>query len=56
MPSTMVHELKHLIATGRRILAGNDVEDLWIEEGSAMAAQQLAGMGTEVNEVEGYVQ
>jgi uncharacterized protein (DUF2141 family) len=54
MPATMVHELKHLIATGRRILADNLPEELWIEEGSAMAAQQLAGLGTQVNEVQGY--
>jgi uncharacterized protein (DUF2141 family) len=54
MPSTMVHELKHLIASGRRITAGSAPEELWIEEGSAMAAQQLAGLGTQVAEVQAY--
>ncbi|WNG33033.1 hypothetical protein F0U61_04930 [Archangium violaceum] len=54
MPSTMVHELKHLIATGRRLTADNLPEELWIEEGSAMAAQQLAGLGTQVGEIQPY--
>ncbi|QRK12031.1 carboxypeptidase regulatory-like domain-containing protein [Archangium violaceum] len=54
MPATMVHELKHLIATGRRHTADNLPEELWIEEGSAMAAQQLAGLGTQVGEMQPY--
>lgn len=54
MPSTMVHELKHLIATGRRLTADHPPEEIWIEEGSAVAAQQLAGMGAYMNEVQGY--
>jgi len=45
MPATMVHELKHLIASGVRISAGNESEDLWIEEGSAQAAQELIELG-----------
>ncbi|QRN95060.1 hypothetical protein JRI60_39170 [Archangium violaceum] len=56
MPSTMVHELKHQIATSTRVLSVPErpVEELWIEEGSAMAAQQLAGLGTQVGEVQPY--
>ena len=45
MPATMVHELKHLIATGTRLTAGKALEELWIEEGSAQAAQELAQLG-----------
>lgn len=45
MPATMVHELKHLIASGVRLTNGNDSEDLWIEEASAQAAQELISLG-----------
>jgi|GEM_PF-1436927 len=56
MPSTMVHELKHQIAISTRALSVPErpLEELWIEEGSAMAAQQLANLGSQVNEVQGY--
>ncbi len=54
MPATMVHELKHLIAIGLRLTSDVFPEELWIEEGSAMAAQQLAGMGSQVDEIQGY--
>jgi uncharacterized protein (DUF2141 family) len=56
MPSTMVHELKHQIAVSTRLLSVPErpLEELWIEEGSAMAAQQLAGLGSQVNEVQSY--
>ncbi|MDY7226653.1 hypothetical protein [Hyalangium rubrum] len=56
MPATMVHELKHLIATGRRLTSDQFPEELWIEEGSAMAAQQLAGLGSQVDEIQGYAE
>jgi uncharacterized protein (DUF2141 family) len=54
MPSVMVHELKHLIAVGRRLALGKASEESWIEEASAMAAQQLAGLGSEVRLVQPY--
>ncbi|MBN1206010.1 MAG: hypothetical protein JXB05_13920 [Myxococcaceae bacterium] len=54
MPSVMVHELKHLIAVGRRLASSTSSEEPWIEEASAMAAQQLAGLGTEVQLVQPY--
>lgn len=46
MPETMVHELKHLVAIGGRLLNDLDTEDLWLEEPSAIAAEELAGFGT----------
>ena len=56
MPSVMVHELKHQIAVSTRVLSVPErpTEELWIEEGSAMAAQQLAGLGSQVNELQSY--
>lgn len=45
LPATMVHELKHLIAAGVRVLNGVEDEELWIEEGSAQASQELIGLG-----------
>ncbi|WP_257454463.1 DUF2141 domain-containing protein [Archangium lipolyticum] len=56
MPATMVHELKHQIATSTRLLSNPQraPEEMWAEEGSAMAAQQLAGLGTQVGEVQPY--
>lgn len=45
LPATMVHELKHLIAAGVRFANDTEQEELWIEEGSAQAAQELIGLG-----------
>lgn len=45
LPATLVHELKHLIAGGVRVLSGADQEELWSEEGSAQAAQELIQLG-----------
>lgn len=46
MPETIVHELKHLVAVGARLLNNRDAEDLWLEEPSAVAAEELAGFGS----------
>lgn len=48
MPSTITHELKHLIGSGIATQTGNPWEELWIEEGSAVAAQELAQQGTQI--------
>jgi hypothetical protein len=45
MPATITHELKHLIASGVRVLSNKPSEELWAEEGSAQAAQELAKQG-----------
>ncbi|GEM49729.1 hypothetical protein [Deinococcus cellulosilyticus] len=47
LPSTLVHELKHLIALGNRFVQGKFPEDSWLEEASAVAAEELSGYGTQ---------
>ena len=47
LPSTLVHELKHLIAGGQRMLNGFPDEQSWIEEASAVSAEELSGYGTQ---------
>ena len=47
MPATMAHELKHQISLSSRLLSGLRAEEPWLEEGSAVAASQLAGLGAE---------
>lgn len=56
LPATLVHELKHLIAGGVRVLGGAEQEELWIEEGSAQAAQELVQMGDSQYYVEPMLQ
>lgn len=57
LPSTLTHELKHLIAAGERIVRlQTDPEDAWAEEPSAMAAQELAGQGTQWGVVQPYAE
>jgi hypothetical protein len=46
MPETMVHELKHLIAVSARLSRGLTMEKPWIEEPSAVASEELVGLGT----------
>lgn len=46
IPETMTHELKHLIALGERLPYNRDAEELWLEEPSAVAAEELAGFGS----------
>lgn len=53
MPSTITHELKHLVAVAQRILSGKMPEQLWLEEPSAVAASELAGQGSQMNEIQG---
>lgn len=48
MKSTMTHELKHLIAMGYRTKHHLPFEQLWLEEPSAVAAEQLAGFGARI--------
>ncbi len=45
-PSTLVHELKHMIAMGRRTSTKKPFEELWLEEPSAVAAEELVNLGT----------
>jgi hypothetical protein len=49
-----VHELKHLIASGVRILNDRDVEELWLEEASAVAAEELAGFGSQLGDPQAF--
>ena len=57
LPSTLVHELKHLIAGGIRLSAPEDefigLEESWAEEASAVAAEELSPYGSAVT---GYAQ
>lgn len=46
LPGTMAHELKHLVATGYRVVNGYPLEEAWIEEPSAEVAKELSGFGT----------
>ena len=49
LPSTLVHELKHLIAAGIRLrLPGgfDALEPIWSEEASAVAAEELSPYGS----------
>lgn len=41
-PTALVHELKHLIATTVRWYRGFPSEELWLEESTAVVAQELA--------------
>lgn len=54
MASTLVHELKHLIAVGTRLLNDRDVEELWLEEPSAVAAEELAGFGSPTGSTQAF--
>ncbi len=57
LPSTLVHELKHLIAGGIRLSLPEDeflgLEESWAEEASAVAAEELSLYGSAVT---GYAQ
>ena len=46
LPGTMAHELKHLVATGYRVLNNLLYEEAWVEEPSAEVAKELTGYGT----------
>ena len=47
LPSTLVHELKHLIAGGIRLQDPNaQLEPIWAEEASAVAAEELSPYGS----------
>lgn len=48
LPSTLVHELKHLISGANRLANSYGDEQSWIEEASAVSAEQLAGFGTQL--------
>lgn len=48
LPATLTHELKHLITVSRRTLNNLPAEEPWLEEGSAQAAQELAGFGSQL--------
>ncbi|GGJ21566.1 hypothetical protein [Deinococcus roseus] len=50
LPSTLVHELKHLIAGGQRFQADFPDEESWIEEASAVSAEELSGYGTQMGD------
>lgn len=39
--ATVVHEMKHLLAYGRRTALGLPLEEAWLEEGTAMIAEEL---------------
>ncbi len=52
MPATMVHELKHLIVDGLRMAHHVRHEELWLEEPSAVAAEQLAGVGAQTGSIQ----
>jgi hypothetical protein len=56
MPSTMVHELKHLIMYSERLPKSLSSEDSWWEEGAAVAAAELAGYGSHVGRTQDYAQ
>lgn len=46
LPSTLVHELKHLISYGVRIPNGAPLEEDWAEEASGVAAEELSLYGS----------
>ncbi|MFN8510992.1 MAG: hypothetical protein U0Z75_10635 [Deinococcaceae bacterium] len=48
LPATLVHELKHLISGANRLMNGGGWEESWVEEASAVSAEQLAGFGTQM--------
>lgn len=48
LPSTLVHELKHLISGGQRFVQDLADEESWIEEASAVSAEELSGYGTQM--------
>lgn len=51
MPSTLVHELKHLAATSVRTENPNgQLEDVWFEEASAVAAEELSPYGSKLTQ------
>lgn len=50
LPSTLVHELKHLIVLGNRFRQGSFFEEGWIEEASAVAAEELSGYGSQMGD------
>ena len=46
LPSTLVHELKHLISFGLRIPNGLPLEEGWAEEASGVAAEEFSPYGS----------
>jgi len=52
LPGTMAHELKHLVATGYRVLNGDPYEEAWVEEPSAEVAKELTGYGTSLGRIQ----
>jgi hypothetical protein len=56
MPSTLTHEFKHLIAFGQRLQRDLPLEEPWLEEPSAMAAQQLAGQGSQIEQFQPFAE
>lgn len=54
MPSTLTHEFKHLIALSNRVQQNLPLEESWLEEPSAMAAQQLAGQGSQTQQFQPF--
>lgn len=46
LPSTLVHELKHLISYGVRIPDGAPLEEDWAEEASGVAAEEFSPYGS----------
>lgn len=54
LPSTLVHELKHLVAGGIRLSSQtSQLEEVWAEEASAVAAEELSPYSSSVT---GYAQ
>jgi hypothetical protein len=44
LPSTLVHELQHLIGFNQHVLLrGGDVEEIWLDEALSSLAEELAG-------------
>ncbi len=52
MLGTITHELKHLIAVGHRLLNNLPLDPPWLEEASAVAAEELAGQGTKLGNLQ----
>lgn len=42
-PTTIAHELVHMIQTGRRFTAGHDFLDIWLAEGQAVFGEEVVG-------------
>jgi len=56
MYNILAHEFQHMITWNRKFRVGGVLEDVWLDEGISMIAQDLAGYGPQGDRVAAYQQ